>query len=206
MPDANPMAVKNRRGPAGKRGETRQCILKAAHEAFVEMDYQRATFREIARRAGIDPALISYYFNSKAQLFRESLSLPEDPKKLLVGALAGGAPEETGYRLAAVILNTWEQAATAGTLSTLFTLLLQDSSTQQTFARYIENDILATVKKELQIDLVLPIELIMSAVLGMLLSRYVVKLEPLASMSREDLIDTLGTIIQRLLGQLETIR
>ncbi|MDD7541362.1 MAG: TetR family transcriptional regulator [Mobiluncus porci] len=197
---------KNQRGPAGKRGETRQRILEAAHAAFTEMDYQHATFREISSRAEVDPALIAYYFKSKAQLLRESLALPEDPKKLIAAALVEGPAEETGHRLAAVILNTWEQAATAGTLSTLFTLLLEDASTQQVFACYIENEVLATVKQDLGIDLVLPIELMMSAVLGMLLSRYVVKLEPLASMSREDLIDVLGSIIQRLLGQLETVQ
>lgn len=198
--------VKNRRGPAGKRGETRKRILVAAHEAFTELDYKHATFREIARRADIDPALISYYFKSKAQLLRASLSLPEDPKEIITGALAGGPPDETGHRLAAVILNAWEQAATAGTLSILFTLLLQDLSTQQTFARYLENDVLAVVKEELGVDLVLPLELMMCAVLGMLLSRYVLEIQPLASLSREELIDTLGPIIQHLLDQLQTGR
>lgn len=198
-------ANSSRRGPTGPRGETRERILAAANEAFTELDYKHATYREIARRAGVDPALIAYYFRSKAQLLRESLALPGDPKQLMTAALADGPPEETGHRLAATILNTWEQAATAGALETLFNLLLQDSATQQTFANYVENQIMASIREYIGTDLDLPIELMMSAMLGVLLSRYVVKLEPLASMSREDLIAVLGTVIQRLLGQLETV-
>lgn len=194
-----------RRGPTGPRGETRERILAAANAAFTELDYKHATYREIARRAAVDPALIAYYFQSKAQLLRESLALPEDPKQLMTAALVDGPPEETGHRLAATILNTWEQAATAGTLETLFNLLLQDSATQQTFANYVQNEIMSSIREYIGTDLDLPIELMMSAMLGVLLSRYVVKLEPLASMSREDLIAVLGTVIQRLLGQLETV-
>lgn len=194
-----------RRGPTGPRGETRERILAAANAAFTELDYKHATYREIARRAAVDPALIAYYFQSKAQLLRESLALPGDPKQLMTAALVDGPPEETGHRLAATILNTWEQAATAGTLETLFNLLLQDSATQQTFANYVQNEIMSSIREYIGTDLDLPIELMMSAMLGVLLSRYVVKLEPLASMSREDLIAVLGTVIQRLLGQLETV-
>ncbi len=196
----------SRRGPTGPRGETRERILAAANAAFTELDYKHATYREIARRAAVDPALIAYYFRSKAQLLRESLALPGDPQQLMTAALVDGPPEETGHRLAATILNTWEQAATAGTLETLFNLLLQDSATQQTFANYVENQIMASIREQIGTDLDLPVELMMSAMLGVLLSRYVVKLEPLASMSREDLIAVLGTVIQRLLGQLETVR
>ena len=87
----------------------------------------------------------------------------------------------------------------------MFNLLLQDSATQQTFANYVENQIMASIKEQVGTDLDLAIELMLSAILGVLLSRYVVKLEPLASMSREDLIAVLGTVIQRLLGQLETV-
>lgn len=194
-----------RRGPTGPRGETRERILAAANAAFTELDYKHATYREIARRAAVDPALIAYYFQSKAQLLRESLALPGDPKQLMTAALVDGPPEETGHRLAATILNTWEQAAAAGTLETLFNLLLQDSATQQTFANYVQNEIMSSIREYIGTDLDLPIELMMSAMLGVLLSRYVVKLEPLASMSREDLIAVLGTVIQRLLGQLETV-
>lgn len=198
-------SVEVKRGPSGKRGEARERILQAANEAFTELDYKHATFREIARRADVDPALIAYYFGSKAELLREAMALPSDPKELMAAALLDGPPEETGHRVAATILNTWEQAATAGTIESLFNLLLQDSTTQQTFAKYVEGEIMDSIRQAVGTDLDLAVQLMMSGILGVLLSRYVVKIEPLASMSREDLIEVLGTIIQRLLGQLETV-
>lgn len=198
-------SVEVKRGPSGKRGEARERILQAANEAFTELDYKHATFREIARRADVDPALIAYYFGSKAKLLREAMALPSDPKELMAAALLDGPPEETGHRVAATILNTWEQAATAGTIESLFNLLLQDSTTQQTFAKYVEGEIMDSIRQAVGTDLDLAVQLMMSGILGVLLSRYVVKIEPLASMSREDLIEVLGTIIQRLLGQLETV-
>lgn len=198
-------SVEVKRGPSGKRGEAWERILQAANEAFTELDYKHATFREIARRADVDPALIAYYFGSKAELLREAMALPSDPKELMAAALLDGPPEETGHRVAATILNTWEQAATAGTIESLFNLLLQDSTTQQTFAKYVEGEIMDSIRQAVGTDLDLAVQLMMSGILGVLLSRYVVKIEPLASMSREDLIEVLGTIIQRLLGQLETV-
>lgn len=200
------MSQTTKRGPTGRRGETRQRILAAAHDAFAEMDYASATYREIARRAEVDPALIAYYFHSKAQLLRESLFLPEDPKKLIVGVLLGGPAEETGKRIAAMVLNTWEQAATAGTIQTLFRLLLQDSATQQVFASYVRENILLSLKQYLKMDVELPLELMMSSILGVLLSRYVVRLEPLASMETNELIDFMGATIQHMLDQMVTAR
>ena len=38
--------------------------------------YDRATFRSIARAAGVDPALVVHFFGSKDELFREVMKLP----------------------------------------------------------------------------------------------------------------------------------
>ncbi|WP_236589768.1 TetR/AcrR family transcriptional regulator [Mobiluncus curtisii] len=80
-----------RRGPSGPRGEKRERILTAAHAAFTELDYKHATYREIARRAGVDPALIAYYFRSKAHLLRESLALPGRSQAIDDSGVGGGS-------------------------------------------------------------------------------------------------------------------
>ncbi|MCW3035952.1 MAG: transcriptional regulator, TetR family, partial [Actinobacteria bacterium] len=53
----------------------RAAILAAARAAFVEEGYERPSLRGIARRAGVDPALIHHYFKGKADLFTEALKL-----------------------------------------------------------------------------------------------------------------------------------
>ena len=60
---------------------TRAALLDAALALFSEKGFDRATTREIAERAGVDPALIMRYFGSKAALYvaavaAENLSVP----------------------------------------------------------------------------------------------------------------------------------
>jgi AcrR family transcriptional regulator len=49
--------------------ETQQKIIQAAHEVFIEKGLEGARMQEIADRAGINKALLHYYFRSKDQLF-----------------------------------------------------------------------------------------------------------------------------------------
>lgn len=49
--------------------ETEQKIIKAAHEVFIEKGLDGARMQEIANRAGINKALLHYYFRSKDKLF-----------------------------------------------------------------------------------------------------------------------------------------
>src|ERR1700760_4152576 len=59
---------------------SRRALLGAAREVFDEVGYDRATTREIGERAGVDPALIARYFDSKEGLF--------------IAAIAAGSAEE----------------------------------------------------------------------------------------------------------------
>lgn len=53
---------------------TRQLILQAAQLAFSQRGYTAAGVRDITAAAGVNPALVSRYFGSKENLFREALS------------------------------------------------------------------------------------------------------------------------------------
>ncbi len=48
-------------------------ILDVATEIFLEVGYQRATFREICRRASANTAAINYHFRDKEGLYRQVL-------------------------------------------------------------------------------------------------------------------------------------
>lgn len=53
----------------GNDNQTRDRIFKAASEVFEEKGYYGARMQEIADRAGINKALLHYYFATKEQLF-----------------------------------------------------------------------------------------------------------------------------------------
>ena len=60
--------------PRGRRrkadsGDTRSSIIAAAAVEFAHHGYDSTSMRAIARRAGVDPALVHHYFGDKADLF-----------------------------------------------------------------------------------------------------------------------------------------
>ncbi|MEZ6197575.1 MAG: CerR family C-terminal domain-containing protein [Planctomycetota bacterium] len=57
-----------------ERLDTRQNLLEAAREVFVEHGYHKAGVREIARRADANVAAVNYHFGSKAELYRQVLT------------------------------------------------------------------------------------------------------------------------------------
>ena len=50
-------------------GETRDAILNAAEDLFSKHGFYGVTIREVAREAGVDTALVHYYFGAKKDLF-----------------------------------------------------------------------------------------------------------------------------------------
>ena len=57
--------------PVGSQtGEGRKALLQAARELLAERGMPRVTLREVAKRAGVQPALVNYYFGGKAGLLR----------------------------------------------------------------------------------------------------------------------------------------
>ena len=54
---------------AAQTGDTRESILDAAEDLFSKHGFYGVTIREVAREAGVDTALIHYYFGAKRELF-----------------------------------------------------------------------------------------------------------------------------------------
>ena len=72
-------SVTHPRGPRGARGQMRKEIKQVAEDQFITRGYDGTTMRSIAKGAGCDPAMVSYYFGSKQRLFRDCFDLPLDP-------------------------------------------------------------------------------------------------------------------------------
>src|ERR1700722_12811986 len=91
----------------GRQG-TRAAILEAARASFAEDGYERVSLRGIARRAGVDPALVHHYFGGKPALFVEVLHLGRDPRGI-VEEVADDPPAGRGVRLVRAFLAQFEQ-------------------------------------------------------------------------------------------------
>ena len=185
------------RGPSAKRGEIKEKILVAAHEEFVEKGYDPTTMSAIAKRAGCTSAMITYYFESKQRLFRASFNLPLDPAETILEHLSEGR-EGAGDRIARRAFQFYEEGTSVETLRVLMQTLMTDAGTSQRFRDYIRNDVIGEVGAKLGIttELAEEVEIAMAATFGVITMRYIVRLEPLASMPKERLIRELGAILQ----------
>jgi len=69
-----------------------------AKDAFSAQGYTATSLRAVARAAGVDPSLVTHFFNSKAGLFEAAFELPVDPATL-VGALLAEDVAGLGERM-----------------------------------------------------------------------------------------------------------
>jgi AcrR family transcriptional regulator len=85
--------------PKGRDGQTEQRILDAAHAVFLRSGTAGARTQEIAKAAGVNQALLHYYFRSKEQLaaavFRRAA---RDTFPTIIGVLASDLDLETKVR------------------------------------------------------------------------------------------------------------
>jgi AcrR family transcriptional regulator len=192
------------RRPGGRN--TRADIVAAARKAFVEEGYVRPSLRSIARRAGVDPALVHHYFRGKPELFTEALKLGRDPREIVLEMAEGG---RSGTHLAQAFLELWEQGRPwEGVLPPFVTAAQAVTSSPEAAAglrEYLEDRVWSVVGGHQP-----PEEaerrraLIASQLIGLGWARYVLRLEPLASAPVEDVARWVGPTLDRYLkGALE---
>jgi AcrR family transcriptional regulator len=71
--------------------QSRQRIVEAARERFMRDGYEQATVRRIASDAGVDVAMVYYFFGNKEGLFTASVvDVPEHPLHQLAMLLDEG--------------------------------------------------------------------------------------------------------------------
>jgi AcrR family transcriptional regulator len=194
------------RAPAKRTGrrpgttETRDQIAAAAQHLFAEVGYERATFRAIAAEAGVDPALVVHFFGSKEELFREVMQLPPAVAEALLG-IADGPPDEVGRRLATVIVMGLENPATR---PVVLGRIRSASSHPEAAALVRENltQDMARLTSLITEDRADERAVLVGTVLvGVAIARYVVQVEPLASMPPARVIELIAPTLQRYLTE-----
>ena len=190
--------------PASPRGrrrgspDTRSAILDAARSSFAAHGYAGTTIRAVASAAGVDAALVHHYFGTKDELFLAALHLPVDPRALIGPAVAGPV-EEAAERFLGVFLSVWDDPEIQPSLLSFARGMLDPSAT-----RLVSNGLLPVVIQPIGValgisDPHLRMPLVASQVIGLILMRYVLAVEPLASMPRDRVIATYAPTIQRYL-------
>jgi len=178
---------------------TRTAILDAARESFGASGYTGTTIRGIARTAGVDPALVHRFFGSKESLFGAALELPFDPAELLPLVLAEG-PHGLGERLVRTFLGIWDATPGQGPMLALLRSAVSDQAAAATLRDFLTRAVLAPLAQAVGADHPeLRASLAGSQMVGLAVARYVVRLEPLASASPDELAPALGRALDAYL-------
>ncbi|MDT0342796.1 TetR/AcrR family transcriptional regulator [Streptomyces litchfieldiae] len=183
-------APRRRFGP--RSAPARRAILEAARARFAEDGYERATIRAIAADAGVDPAMVMRYYGSKAELFTATVRVASDLEDL-----STVPRDEVGRRFAGAMLGRWERGENKPEEA-----VLRAAPTHPEAARSMqvtfEEQILPALRNAFPDDPDIDTRagLILTQGLGTVLCRYVLKIEPVASMDFEQLLDAVGATMQ----------
>jgi AcrR family transcriptional regulator len=202
-------AGRNGRARTGRRSGdsgTREAILESARRQFAEHGYDGATIRAIASGASVDPALVHHFYVNKERLFAAAMQLPVVPSEMISAALAdpSRSPDVTlGTHLVASALALWESEELRGPFLGLLRSAVTSEQATAMLREFITEAILAPVAAVMRDtdpgSAPFRASLIASQVLGLAFSRYVLRLGPIASASRDELIAAIGPNIDRYL-------
>lgn len=189
-----------RTGRRSGGADTRQVILAAARTAFASVGYDSTSMREIARRANVDPALVVHYFGSKDRLFSALVRLPDDLSHQ-VAALAAGDRAHRGESLARFFLALWEAPQTRESVLALVRSAVSHPQAADALRGFITDALLGPLAAALDLpNPKLRAALAGSQLVGVAMVRYVVQVEPLASIDVDTVACWIAPTLQRYLS------
>jgi AcrR family transcriptional regulator len=185
--------------PAG-RTETRADILAVARRRFLADGYDHVTMRSVAAEAGVDAALISYHFGSKRGLFGAAMELPANPPEILAAALEG--PLNTlPERVIRAVAGAWEHPERGPALRTLAMAAIGNAEVSRLFREVIEREMIGRIAERLgTADASGRAAIAGSQIGGMIFLRYVLRVEPLASMPTDELVARMAPTMRAALA------
>ncbi|SHN16685.1 TetR/AcrR family transcriptional regulator [Actinacidiphila paucisporea] len=185
---------------AGAGAGTRERILAAAREEFSAHGFDKTSVRSIGKAAGVDAALVHHYFGTKEQVFAAAIELSFGPALELPAALAAGDHEGMGERVARFMLGIWEDPVSREPLLAIVRSAVTNERAAAVFRGLVGRRVLARVAGELRVpDPEFRVQLAAAQLVGIIMLRYVVKVEPMASAEPEDLVALVAPTLQRYL-------
>lgn len=183
----------------GDGPDRRTAILEAARESFAARGFRGTTIRGVARHAGVDAALVHHYFGSKDDLFLAALEVPVDPRRVLSVVLEGDAGS-IAWRLLRAVLEVWDEPTARLQLAAVVRTGLASPAESNPLRDGLLPLILVPLAEGLPgPDPERRAQLVASQMIGLIVGRYVLAIEPLASMPREEVVAWVAPNLQRYL-------
>ena len=195
------VAHANRKRPGRPRGtsDTRERILECARELFARNGIHNTSIRAVATAAGVDAALVHHYYGTKEKLFAAAVRIPIDPMDV-IGPLREVPVEELGYTLPFVLLPLYDSELGAGIIATLRSVVA--GSEVNLFRTFLQDVIAAEIGPRVDNPPgtgIIRIQFVASQLVGVIMARYILELEPFKSLPVEQIARTIAPNLQRYL-------
>ena len=190
------------RRPAG--GDTRGAIAAAAREEFADRGYDGTSMRAVARRAGVDPALVHHYFDGKPALFAAAMDLPVSPSALVAGILEGD-PACLGERLAQTFLRAWDDPANTPHIVAMLRAGMTHDAAGRMLREFLTTEVFGPVARAARPDddpsVPLRAGLAAAQMIGLATLRYAVPHPPVADAPADEVARRVGPVLQQHLTE-----
>ena len=182
---------------AGRRPgqtQTRDDILAAARNQFGQRGYNGATIRGIAAEAGVNPALVHHFFGSKEQVFVAALNLPMTPSTI-ADTIMQGPRDRIGERIVRLFLGLWSAPDTRQPFLALVRSVATNEQIASLMRQFLEHTVVGPVSTALDVP---PLRITGAASqgIGLAMARYVIRVEPLASATDDEVVALVAPVMQ----------
>lgn len=189
-----------RRRPGRPRGgsDNRERILASARKLFAAHGITNTSIRVIASDAGVDSALVHHYFGTKAELFAAAVEIPIDPTKIFA-QLRETPVSELGLALPSLLLPVWDSLGDR-LVATLRALLSGDEVTLM--RSFVQDLISAQIAPRIDHPPGsgrLRVQFVASQLVGVVMARYIIGLQPFASLPPDQIARVIAPNLQHYL-------
>lgn len=178
--------------------ESKQRILQTARELFGRHGYGSTTVRAIATAAGVDPAMVFYFFGTKQGLFSAVIDMSDNVPPAIESIFAGGL-DAIGERIVRTLVENLDKSDHAP-LMMLTRSAPTDAQSEALLREFIDREITDRLAGLLGTpDAAMRAAMVNAQILGLTVTRYIMRIEPIASSSVDELVDRFGPLVQHCL-------
>jgi hypothetical protein len=153
----------------------------------------------VAQEANVDAALVVRTFGGKNALFLAAVEWPWDPAEELARIVAGPRSRR-GHRIVELFVATWEDPEQRAPILALLRSAAGHTEARDLLTQFVATQLLLPMVVTTQSDQPeLRAAFIGAYLVGLGMTRYVLELQPLASMAPTRVIEIAGSIVHRLL-------
>ncbi len=180
--------------------DVRRAVLDAARAVYVRQGYVNTTVKVVATAAGVAPDVVKRYYASRDELVAAVMRLPFDPGNAIAQILAPGI-DGLGERLVRLTLQMLGEPETRELIATMVRDGAGAAKATASLREFLETAIIDRIASALRVpDARMRVTLATSYLLGVASTRYVMRLEPLASASEDEVVRLVAPAVQAALS------